>query len=65
MTVSRYAAHRYFVSILVEDEIEIKAPTQLPIGIDLGLQIFAIFRRVTHLVFCAFSLAYPQFPMPA
>lgn len=37
VTITKDAAERYFVSILVEEEIEPKAPVQSQVGIDLGL----------------------------
>lgn len=37
VTVSKDAAERYFVSILVEEEIQPKEPTQSQVGVDLGL----------------------------
>jgi putative transposase len=37
VTVSKDAADRYFVSILVEEEIESKKPVESRVGLDLGL----------------------------
>ena len=42
VTVSRDARGRYFVSLLVKEPIEPKAPTDGAVGIDLGLDHFAI-----------------------
>jgi putative transposase len=37
VTVSRDTAGRYFVSILIEEEIDLLSPTDADVGIDLGL----------------------------
>jgi putative transposase len=37
VTVSRDTAGRYFVSILIEEEIDLLSPTDTQVGIDLGL----------------------------
>src|SRR6266566_6757032 len=42
VTITKDKAGRYFVSILVEEEIAPLAPTQKAIGIDLGLKSFLI-----------------------
>lgn len=42
VTVSKDAADRYFVSILVEDDIEHLEPTKQAVGADLGLKDFVI-----------------------
>ena len=42
MTVSKDKIGRYFVSILVEEEITPLAPTEKTVGIDLGLKSFLI-----------------------
>ena len=41
-TVSKNKCNQYFVSILIEEEVELKQNTNRSIGIDLGLKDFAI-----------------------
>jgi putative transposase len=42
VTISKDCADRYFVSMLVEDEIEQFSPTEQAVGADLGLKDFVI-----------------------
>src|SRR5271157_3758619 len=42
ITITKDCANRYFVSLLVEDEIEQLAPTEQMVGADLGLKSFVI-----------------------
>ena len=42
VTVSKDRVGRYFVSILVEEEIGPLAPTEQVVGIDLGLKSFLV-----------------------